>query len=783
MLTDAVDGDDNDSGSFIRPVVEGEVLRKIGVRKLNRLLLPEPERSQNTDDRYLMCIDERDCELFVPVAQSGLFYEVSDGNFDKNENSVMQITDVLDEMVELPLYVRHILGDPPPISKLYLPSLKLVRVKEEETVMGATLECDDDKLPLEIQTNSTVKFEIALNTPMLQSSNEYTEALELCKSVSQSYVTEMKLAVNFKMADGEDSFRALVRTRLNAADDNLDSVTNSQRTSIGKGSEIGDVEANSEFNIQWEPSVSVRSTPVNHSTEQDDVIDDCESIYSIDSVDAERLNSVLGGTYFESDHRSTVARNNANAQNVSAGSRRETRESSLPRGVHNQNLGDDVIEEVTDFSVCMNTNKDNSPARTFSPVAKTVQYSSYSEGLNTIHYASPTQPFESDTSVFKARKEDNKSVNCQNSRPYPVNGVSFKGNGGPIPGCNASNKNCGELPVSNSSVMPVSVQKPLLSTSGSTQISERHHLPYIFTGDVFINSDSYDSLHSRRQNGDSYDSLPESIGSWDTSKLTFTQTQNQSLRSGRTHPTPESVKTMTSIHSFPSPNNLITFDEPPRTPSASSIVTCKAADEMVTSCKDLRLSLEEITRTAHDKHVENSWNEFCLERSSSLPVRSKSSPRKPVCQDEEHSHSWEQISPRRDETTSLPTSLNKNQARVQTDTIEHLNTNFDNFNADKTQLISEASSENSLVIDEDTAGDSSFTLSESDLSVTDGHDILLAAFEEIDNYLDSQSCPDSSVKNASTLSRDKAALTQKMKIKQEIKRKQTADWNEIAEII
>ena len=803
VITDTIDGDDNETTSFIRPVVEGEVLRKTGVQKLNRLLLPEPERSTCTDDRFLMCIDERDCELFVPVSQTGLFYEVSDGNFSKSENSVVQISDVLDELVEFPLYVRHILGDPPPISKLYLPSLKLVRVNEEETVMGSTLECDDDKLPLEIQTNSSVRFEIALNTPMLQSSNGYIEALDLCNSVNQNYVSEMKLAVNFKMADSEDALQTLVRNRVRVADENdnlRDSRTDSQRTSImGKDSEYGEEEANSEFSIQWEPNPSSRNTPVNQdqSLEEGNGLEDCVSIESFESVDAEhaaRLNSVLGGTYFDTEHRPSSV-NNSNSSN-SHGGPYANDGFSLGRGVLGHEFGADVVEETTDFSMRRNPQMDTSVMCSDAPMAKR-RFGSYPDRLNNIRNANQTQPFDTDmrkpeesnsdmltrNSQFILRGEGDcvnvTSTSCSAHQPdvendmrYDISQSSFG-----VRSCD----NSVQVPVTNT---VVNSQGQMFNLRSLPQVSGDHHTPYIFTGDVFINNDSCDSVNSKRFYS-SNDSLPESIGSWDTDKLTIAQNQSPTEINGRTHPPPDIVQQVKSIHSrsIQSPDNLITFEERSRTPSASSIVTCKAADEMVSSCKDLRLSLNEITQNAHDNHTESSWNEFCLERSSSLPVRSKTSPRKPASQTEEQSHSWEQISPRREDVTSHPSSLQKKKEQKQTNTIEKRNIKYDTCNGDKAQLILDTSSDDSTVFDETLPGDFSFTFSESDLSITDGQDNLMEAFEEMDGYFDAQSPQDASVRNAQTLTRDKAVLTQKMKIRREIRRKQLADWNETVEII
>ena len=281
-------GADSDSGAtdagHSRIITEGEVLRKDEVHTLDHIMIPQRFRKLAWENKFLLCIDERDMEVYIPLCQTGLFHEVSNGDLAKSNNCVLQILDILDEMIPMPLYVRHILGDPPPVSQFYSPCLKLHRMVEEETIMGSTLD-RDDLLPFEIQTNSPITFEISLNTLKVQTTLDYAEAFNLCKTVAQNYVTDMKLAVTFSQVEhdnvslqGQDNIAV-------KADDNQCSNETSQRSSqtvdYDGQSEDGEVDALSEFTIQWDPGPRSPTITEPDNQTQSEKESECDS--SIDS--------------------------------------------------------------------------------------------------------------------------------------------------------------------------------------------------------------------------------------------------------------------------------------------------------------------------------------------------------------------------------------------------------------------------------------------------------------------------------------------------------------------
>ena len=299
LLAADSDSDASDAGHS-RTITEGEVLRKDEVHTLNHIMIPQRFRKLAGGNKFLLCVDERDMEVYIPLGQTGLFYEVSDGDLAKSNNCVLQILDILDEMIPMPVYVRHILGDPPPVSQFYSPCLKLHRVVEEETIMGSTLD-RDDLLPFEIQTNSPITFEISLNTQKLQGTLDYVEAFNLCKTIAQNYVTDMKLAVTFSQIEHEQISLQCHDNLAAQADDNQRSNETSQRSSqtvdYDGQSEDGEVDAQSEFTIQWDPGPrSPANTELNNQT-QSERESECDSLESFQNDNTDTVDTADGQTY------------------------------------------------------------------------------------------------------------------------------------------------------------------------------------------------------------------------------------------------------------------------------------------------------------------------------------------------------------------------------------------------------------------------------------------------------------------------------------------------------
>ena len=774
------DGDDEDS-EFVRPIFEGEVIRKTGIQKINQMMLPESLRSNAVDNRFLMCIDEKDNEFFIPLGQEGLFYEVSAGNLNKNDNSILQIPDILDEMIDLPLYVRHILGDPPPISKFYSPCLKLVRLKEEETVMGATLDKEEEILPLEIQTNSPIKFEIALNTPMLQSSPEYIEALDLCDTVSQNYLTDMKLAVKFKISEQNDDVTESRghdnQTFEPETNEVPESICNSQRTSSTGMSEYGETEANSEFSIQWNPDEHA-STSFRFANECSETDTDCVSLESINADNVDKFNGILGGLYvtgsgllpnlddsivipdiYGSD--SEINRTLTKRQEIGFGPRNNSiDDTNLSKPYARAQVNDTETEsnylKSESEQISIQSEKFTNELDQFDPLSNQQhgQLDQYSDRMSTLDEFSSPRSVLTPPSPFKTTQTSMSS--SLNSLPNALISSNSQGS-------STLTISSGGSRIDLKDHFP-SISSNSGSGSGSCESVSSNRIPaacdldlgsntdYTYTGDVFISHNGSDKFVDD-QWGDRFRVVKgkdmRNRGSRKKKAVLVRRPNSRSLS-----------------------DDLINFEDFSRKNNASTsgIITCQVADEMMSSYNDLRLSLEEVTKTAIDTHTENRWKDFCLERSSSLPVRSKQAEKRETTPTEDYSQSWEQISPRRN--NDVDSSRRSRCAGVTSKTLKNLNSDFDS-NGDEARLISDTSSEESGQMSH-----RSFT-SEGSESVRD----LFTGYLPGSDNLGEISSMDVSVQKGHTMTRDKSKLAQRIKVKKEIQRKKISEWNEVVDVI
>ena len=103
----------------------------------------------------------------------------------------------------LPRVFRHVLGEPPALAHAFTGILRCYSVFTEETVMAATVNGSGcGSLPyvsrasacLELATDSSARFNIALNASELKKTNQYAVALKTCEEQAPSYVRAIKVS-------------------------------------------------------------------------------------------------------------------------------------------------------------------------------------------------------------------------------------------------------------------------------------------------------------------------------------------------------------------------------------------------------------------------------------------------------------------------------------------------------------------------------------------------------------------------------------------------------------
>lgn len=213
----------------------GEVLTKVGIVKgepsaaggsgiasVPSVLIPRFKQS-------LRCLDENRQEVIVPFSCRSLLYDVAENygpaapaapaqlgmGSGMGGNSHPGVVDTR-TIVEagnscLPRLFKHVLGDPPALADAFTGVLRCYSVFTEETVMAATM--SRASLPstvlvalasmspasafssfLELSTDSTTKFNIALNASELKKTAQYGLALKTCEEQAPSFVRAIKVS-------------------------------------------------------------------------------------------------------------------------------------------------------------------------------------------------------------------------------------------------------------------------------------------------------------------------------------------------------------------------------------------------------------------------------------------------------------------------------------------------------------------------------------------------------------------------------------------------------------
>ena len=685
------DSDCTDSGHS-RVIAEGEVLRKSEITTINQTLIPPRFKRLSKDGRFLSCIDENDMDVFIPLAQTGLFYEVSDGDLAKSNNCVLQVLDILDEMIQMPLYVRHILGDPPPVSQFYSPCLKFHRVVEEETLMGCTLD-RQDLLPFEIQTNSPIKFEISLNTQKLQGTVDYSEAMGMCKNIGQNYMTDMKLAVTFCQVDNTNLETNGLDNEALQTEDSQCSLSASQRTSVSVDndgqSENGEVDALSEFSIQWDPGPkSPVNTEMGNSTpsEQDS---ECDSTENIQQKDKDLV------THIEKCKADLAA-------NV-----RLWQQNSCP----DKNVSD-MDKSKFDFSF------DNADVIDIPPILSPVW--TWEE--------SPTNTADKQlikTHVVHERNDLNTPTYYDaDSEPSTLSNITIE----------------------STSFRVQSDDDYVYNTDDSFALQMNGDGHYSFTGDVYINYESDDD------NVSISDISSKSGSSRSSSERTLILT-----------PSSSHSEDIGSVKEEPALNPWLELE--------------RQRKKTIAQLQDFRES--QVTQIEQEEEIERKWSKFCFERTLSLPTKAKAHETK-ASRIKDHSNSWEQVS-QRDKNKLLDMSVVSAGLNAWTPrSIRRYNSDFVGY-GDKTQLISDTSSEDSIPITSPYKSRISKGSNKMTTDVKNNDSVHLANVNEIEfesaNY---------NIDHSSKMVEDQSKeniISQILMLKDEMKKKPFSDWNEISEII
>ncbi|XP_076462288.1 uncharacterized protein LOC143294727 [Babylonia areolata] len=195
----------------------GEVLTKAGVTKGDPSVPPaSPTALMQRSRQSLRCVDENQHEVVIPFHHRALLFDVAESYGPPQSSGVSLGAADLQATVPsspgvvhtntivtvgnkyLPRIFRHVLGELPALAQTFTGLLRCYSVFTEETVMAAAMcgsnlySMTQESSCLELATDSSAKFKIALNASELKKTHQYALALRTCEEQAPSYVRAIK---------------------------------------------------------------------------------------------------------------------------------------------------------------------------------------------------------------------------------------------------------------------------------------------------------------------------------------------------------------------------------------------------------------------------------------------------------------------------------------------------------------------------------------------------------------------------------------------------------------
>ncbi|XP_050403077.1 uncharacterized protein LOC126819213 [Patella vulgata] len=213
---------------YLKP---GDVLRKDGFVN-GPLDAPSHNHFAAKDKHHLRCTDSKEEEYIIPFSHRGLFYDV---NKDINSEApgVVNTTQLMETGGSIfPLTLRHIQGDLPALNYSFTGTIQCDHIFSEQTILACSIDAESP-IPLELECKSKIRFSIALNEVDFKVTSEYTRAFDFCSNRSEKYAKAIKISFTLKPE----------MSTLDGLDFSL----------YDNGSDIEDVDAQSEFDFDWGP--------------------------------------------------------------------------------------------------------------------------------------------------------------------------------------------------------------------------------------------------------------------------------------------------------------------------------------------------------------------------------------------------------------------------------------------------------------------------------------------------------------------------------------------------
>ncbi|XP_061168235.1 uncharacterized protein LOC133177142 [Saccostrea echinata] len=246
----------------VRGFYEGEGKQKAQIKSKYREIRHDGHTP--TNDKFLICADEKDDNVLIDISQTGCFYRIFES--EENGRGLLEARDLIDEEDRFPVLIRHVFGDLPLLTSAYSSVMKCGKVVQEESVLAATLNAPSSTL-LELQCHSPIRFQICLNDAILKTLENCSEALQMCHSEGDDFLSGIKVACTIqKLSDPmseQTENKPPLSEKLNNSPSDAFTVTSNDSDELVSAqdsfSDYGEEDANSEFSFAWTPEPLIKN--------------------------------------------------------------------------------------------------------------------------------------------------------------------------------------------------------------------------------------------------------------------------------------------------------------------------------------------------------------------------------------------------------------------------------------------------------------------------------------------------------------------------------------------
>ncbi|XP_046547599.1 uncharacterized protein LOC124257546 [Haliotis rubra] len=174
-----------------RVLYPGDVLRMghlyVATSKVKKSIF---SKSVTLEKKFVLCLDQADREVMLPLDAAGVFYIVKYKNTHKQ--SIMQIKDIIDTQ-PLPCKVKLVYGRVPLTPCIFTGVLNLNEFHLDTSAIVSSV-FNLRNILLEIPTSIPLMFRVAKPDSSLINSRGYTNAFGLCQENAERYMRNIKVA-------------------------------------------------------------------------------------------------------------------------------------------------------------------------------------------------------------------------------------------------------------------------------------------------------------------------------------------------------------------------------------------------------------------------------------------------------------------------------------------------------------------------------------------------------------------------------------------------------------